>query len=201
MRPGKYPVPWLMLLLLAGCAGLERTQTNTVAWEAHSQSVASLRQWTASGKLALRTSDASDSASMVWQQHDRETHLQLSGPLGVGATTIDSDGEKLDIRQGDALRTLDISTPEAIALNTGWDLPLHSLVYWLKGLPAPDTEIQRLEIDPHTELLRSLQQGDWEVRYEAYDQFQQFTLPTRLQIRRGTTRAKIVISTWQTSSS
>ncbi len=160
-----------------------------------------LQQWTASGKLAVRTADASESAGLVWQQHDQATHLQLSGPLGVGATTIDSDGRRLDIRQGDEHSTLDISTPEAIAANTGWDLPLLALAYWLKGVPSPDSKVQRLELDPQTELLQSLQQDDWEVHYEQYEQFQEFTLPTRLQIQRGATRAKVIISHWHTAPS
>ncbi|HEY6131473.1 MAG TPA: lipoprotein insertase outer membrane protein LolB [Halioglobus sp.] len=192
---------YLLLSLLAACAGLDQREPTSAGWKVHSQRLASLQQWTANGKLAVRTTDASDSASMVWQQQDKDTYLQLSGPLGVGATTIYSDGRQLDIRQGDDHRTLDISTPDAIALNTGWDLPLHALTYWLKGLPSPDYKVQRLELDPHTELLRNLQQDDWEVRYDRYGQFQGFTLPTRLHIQRGATQAKVVILEWRTPSS
>ena len=96
---------------------------------------------------------------------------------------------------------MDISTPDAIALNTGWDLPLLALTHWLKGLPSPDIKVQRLELDPQTELLRTLEQDDWEIRYEKYGQFKEFTLPTRLQIQRGATRVKVIISHWQTPSS
>ncbi len=201
MLTGRHLTPWLLLLLLAGCTGLGQREPASAGWKAHSQRVAMLQQWTASGKLAVRTADASESATLVWQQHDLDTHLQLSGPLGVGATTIDSDGRRLEIRQGDERSTLDISTPEAIAENTGWDLPLLALAYWLKGVPSPDSNVQRLELDPQTELLQSLQQDDWEVRYEQYGQFQEFTLPTRLQIQRGATRAKVVISHWHTAPS
>jgi outer membrane lipoprotein LolB len=201
MRKGRGLTLYLMLLLLAGCTGLGQREPSSVGWQAHSQQLALLQQWTASGKLAVRTAKASESASLVWQQHDQDTHLQLSGPLGMGATTIYSDGQRLDIRQGDEHTTLDISTPDAILLNTGWDLPLPALTYWLKGLPSPDSRVQALELDPQTELLRSLQQDDWEVRYETYEQFQGFTLPTRLQIQRGATRVKVVISHWDTSRS
>ncbi len=193
--------PYLLLLLLVGCASLEQREPTSAGWKAHRQQLTQLQQWTASGKLAVRSPDAAESASLVWQQHDSHIHLQLSGPLGVGATIIDSDGRQLDIRQGDEHRTLDVSTPDAIVLNTGWDLPLTALTHWLKGLPSPDSKVQKLELDPQTELLQSLQQDDWEVHYEKYGQFEEFTLPTRLQIRRGATRAKVIISHWQTSPS
>jgi outer membrane lipoprotein LolB len=117
----------------------------------------------------------------------------------MGATTIHSDGQTLEIHQGDEHRTIDISNPDAIVLNTGWDLPLQALSYWLKGIPAPDSKVQRLEPDPQTELLKSLWQDDWEVNYQRYKQFQGFTLPARLQVQRDKTRAKIIISDWQTS--
>ncbi len=94
---------YLLLLLVAGCAGLGQREPTSAGWQAHSQQLAMLQRWTASGKLAVRTADAAESAGLVWQQHDQDTHLQLSGPLGVGATTIYSDGQRLDIRQGDEL--------------------------------------------------------------------------------------------------
>lgn len=187
---------WLLLVFLAGCTGLAEHEPTSAGWKAHSAQIAELQRWTANGKLALRTAEASDSATMVWQQRDQDTHLQLSGPLGMSATTIDSDGRQLDIRQGDDHQTLDISTPDAILLNTGWDLPLHALTYWLKGLPAPDLDIQQIELNTQTELLQSLQQDGWDIRFEKYAQFQSYILPMRLQIERGATRVKVVISQW-----
>ena len=191
----------MLLALLAGCAGQETRDTTPPGWVEHSDHLQSLRQWTASGKVALRTSDRAESATLVWQQQDNTTRLQLSGPLGVGATTIHSDGRQVNIRRGDELSTLDISTPEAITLKTGWDLPLHALPHWLRGIPSPEYKIQHLELTPKTGLLRNLRQDDWEIRYEQYDQFDDYTLPTRLQIQRGATRARIIIRDWRALSS
>ena len=199
MRIARQLMLSLLVLLLSGCAGLSTLEPTSAGWQAHSQQLAALQQWTARGKLAVRTVDAAESASLVWQQQGQHTHLKLSGPLGVGATTIDSDGRQLDIRQGDEHRTLDISTPDAILLNTGWDLPLVALTHWLRGIPSPSAQVQKLELDPMTEFLQLLQQDDWEVRYQEYGQFQGFTLPTRLQIQRVNTRVKVVIAQWQTS--
>jgi outer membrane lipoprotein LolB len=190
---------WVLLALLSACAGISQQQPSSAGWKTHSEQLAALQRWTANGKLALRTAEASESASIVWEQHHLNTHLQLSGPLGIGATTIDSDGQRLDIRQGDDFHSIDISTPDAIVMNTGLDLPLNALTHWLKGLPAPNSKLQSFELNPQTELLQSLQQDDWDVQFQRYGEFQGYILPTRMQIERGTTRAKIVISSWQTS--
>lgn len=195
----RYLAFWLLSALLVGCTGLAEREPTSAGWKNHSEQLATLQRWTANGKLAVRTADTSESASLVWQQREQATHLLLSGPLGMGATTIDSDGQRLDIRRGDERQTLDISSPDAIVLNTGWDLPLHALTYWIKGLPAPDLPIQQIELNTHTELLQSLQQDDWEIRFEKYAEYQGYILPTRLQIQRGATHAKVVIANWQVS--
>ena len=190
----------LLALLLTACAALEPETPQPPArqtWAAHSEQLASLKTWTATGKVSLRSPQAAESASLLWQQRGTVTDLQLRGPLGAGATAIYSDGQQLEIRRGDERRVLDISTPSAIRESTGWDLPLQSLVYWLKGLPSPDAAVQQLDLDPATDLLSRLTQNDWQIDYQKYGEFGGITLPKQLAIRRGETEVKLVISHWQ----
>jgi len=124
----------LVALTLAGCAGLERpAQEPAGDWNTHRQQLVSLNQWRADGKVALRSAQGADSASLVWQQRGNNTDLLLSGPIGLGATRIHSDGKHLDIHRGGELQRIDISSPDAVARATGWDLPLAALRHWLKG--------------------------------------------------------------------
>lgn len=190
----------IVILLLAGCAGRGAIAPVHGTWMEHSARLRELDHWMARGKLALRTSDRAESASILWQQHGTDTHLQLSGPMGLNATTIHSDGRRMELRQGDTVRSWDISTPDAIAHSTGWDLPLHALPYWLKGLPFPDTAIQALELDPDATVLRRLRQDNWEILFEYYGLFEGLRLPTHMRIQRGTTRARMIIRDWQALS-
>lgn len=186
-----------MLLLLAACAGPDRRDVASAGWAAHKESVQLLQHWSANGKLALRSSTASESATLNWRQQEQQTHLELRGPLGVGATTIHSDGLQLDIYRGEEHRTVDISSPGAIVENIGWELPLSALPYWLKGIPSPAYPVESLELDPQTQLLSKLQQDSWEIHYGKYEQFQQFILPTRLDIQRNGTSARLIIRQWR----
>ena len=137
---------------------------------------------------------------MVWQQQGNDATLQLSGPLGVGAIAIHSNGKTLDIRRGETQRLLDISSPDAIVRNTGWDIPLAALTHWMRGVPSPDFVVQELILNPQTGLLQTLRQDDWHIHYQAYDEFQGLTLPTRLQAKRGANSIKIVLRQWQNLS-
>jgi outer membrane lipoprotein LolB len=194
----RYLLTAVLALLLTACAGQQARLPTDASWTEHSARLQALDSWTAEGKLALRSSEQSESASLLWRQQGGDTYLQLSGPMGLNRTAIRSDGRQLEVSRGDDINTWDISTPNAMVQETGWDLPLQALPHWLKGLPAPDSRISLLELDPDRTLLRILRQDGWEIRYETYANFGNFTLPTRLQILRADTSARVIIRNWKT---
>lgn len=186
-----------VLALLAGCASSPTaTDSAQSSWGQRSLRLAQLQNWQAEGKLALRNAGQAESANLLWRQRGKHSELQLSGPLGMAATRITSDGKTLDIQRGNEHQQMDISSPHAIQLNTGWDLPLAALPYWLRGIPQPGAAPDELQIEH--ELLRSLQQDGWQVEFQGYATFGTYTLPTRLQVKRGATSARLVIRHWLT---
>ena len=187
-----------MTLVLGACAGQAKREPVGLDWAQHSAQVQQLESWSASGKLALRTADKAESATLLWQQRAQDSHLNLSGPMGMNAVTVHSDGQRMEVQRADQVREFDISTPDAILHNTGWELPLHALPYWLKGIPSPGSQVQSMALGTDRDLLRELQQDDWQIDYQQYGEFQGLTLPTRLQIERASTVVKIIIRDWQT---
>lgn len=191
----------LLVLLLGACAAQQPQPGGDATWDEHETRLRALTHWSASGKLALRTPDMSESANLQWQQRAGRTQLQLSGPLGVNPTTLTSDGVTLEIQQGEESRVLDLADPQELARRTGWELPLLALPHWLKGAPAPELDIQFMAFGAVPSLLQTLQQDDWEISYEQYRTFRQLDLPTRLHIRRADTSVKVIISDWQLEES
>lgn len=189
-----------LTLALGACAGQAKREPVAASWEQHSAQLQQLLSWTASGKLALRTADKAESATLLWRQQADDINLSLSGPIGMNAVTVQSDGQRMQVQRADQTREFDISTPDAILLNTGWDLPLQALPYWLKGLPAPELPIESMQMDPDRELLRVLHQNGWQINYQNYDEFQGLTLPTRMNIEKDDTSVKIILRDWQTPS-
>jgi outer membrane lipoprotein LolB len=189
----------VLLVFLAACAGQQIDLPRDKNWLEHSARLRGLTHWSAEGKLALRTPEQSESASLNWHQTGVITRLQLSGPLGAAATTLYSNGQTLEIRQGEELSTWDLTDTNALEQKTGWDLPLLALPHWIKGAPAPDIDIQQMQMRPDLALIETLRQDNWEIRYETYAQFGTFTLPTRLHLRRGDTTVRLIIRDWQIS--
>lgn len=186
----------LLAALLSACAATPGPDGTTTPWGERLRLLGAVQQWQARGKLALRNGDQAETANLLWRQAGTTSDLQLSGPLGMSATRIHSDGALLEIQRGEEIRVLDISSPEAIVASTGWDLPLAALPHWMKGLPQPGSEPAALEVEQ--DLLRSLEQDGWRVEFQDYGRFGRYTLPTRLKAERGATSARLLIRHWST---
>ncbi len=184
----------LLSALLAACTTTPNVTSNP-PWPERKQRLQALAEWQAEGKIALRNGAAAESANLLWQQNQEFTELQLSGPLGMAATRIFSDGKLLTIEQDGTREVMDISTPAAIRLNTGWDLPLASLPFWMKGIPNP--ELAATDMTVVQELLTHLVQDGWSVDFANYREVDGYQLPTRLEVTRADTRARLIIRQWQ----
>jgi outer membrane lipoprotein LolB len=115
--------------------------------------------------------------------------------MGISATTIDSDGRVLEVRQGEDYSRWDLDDP-ALGGEHTWDLPVRSLHHWLKGIPAPESPVEALVLDEAGQLPQRLQQLGWTIDYQQFASFGGYLLPTRLQVSRGETRARIILREW-----
>ena len=183
-----------LIVLLAACAATPPAPIEQV-WATHRERVGSLRHWQAEGKLALRSPEQSESASFQWDQQGAYSRVNLSGPMGVSATTLLSDGQTLEILQDGERSVWDITDPAAIERDTGWYLPLRALPHWLRGVPAPLDAVEELVLKD--ERLARLQQSGWSIHYEEYAGFGDYALPTRIRIDREQTRVRLIIRHWQ----
>jgi outer membrane lipoprotein LolB len=194
MRQAQPAATLLLTLLLAACASAPAVMP--VDWEQQQARLAALDHFTASGKIALRSADQAESGSLLWQQAGRATHIRLAGPMGLAATTVDSDGEVLELRQGEEYSRWRLDDP-AIAPDSTWDIPLGALVYWLKGMPAPGLAVEALQFGPQDGLPVMLRQDGWTILYGDFASFQGYMLPTRLDASRQDSSARIIVREWR----
>ena len=184
-------------LLLTGCASQPSEVIPDLPWEQRRAVLATLENWKINGKLALRRTDLAESANMVWVQEGDVAFVSLTGPWGIAATRLRSDGSTLEVTQGEESAIYDISTPEAVADSTGWDLPVHSLSTWVLGIPHDDTSAGDMQID--NDLVQAFSEEGWQIQYERYEQFGLYTLPTRMRVENDNIRATIIMYDWSIS--
>ena len=179
----------LALLVLAGCAAAPRAPD-----EAAVPDPAALRQWTASGRMAIAAGEEGGSGSFTWQQDDATTRLDLRGPLGAGAVHLTIAPGSLSLADG-AGRVLDAAAAEAeLRARLGADLPWASLRYWMLGLPDPASAaaVRNADAAPW----RVIEQGGWQLTYDAFRAEQGLALPQRFSAERAALRVRVVVDRW-----
>src|SRR5690606_34389191 len=124
----------------------------------------------------------------------RRRHTRFSRDWSSDVCSSDLDrGVTLDIA-GQPTLTAE-SAEDLLEQQIGWRLPVEHLLWWVKGLPAPDSP-SRLQLNPDSQLARLTQAG-WTVEYSRYQQVGGLILPQRLQLSGHDVLLTLVITRWE----
>lgn len=192
-------------LILGGCTSLQveplpegLTEQPPAHWNKERARLDQFRHWELTGKLAVRQPSDSGTAVINYWKQDRDAYeLALSSSfLGMGRTTLEGVPGfiELTLPGGDQYQSGD---PEAlIEAATGWQLPINSLTWWIRGLPGPEGDY-RLFFDDQDRLAVIRQQG-WEIRYDRWQAFidDYPPLPARVTAVKGEKRVRLVVTSW-----
>lgn len=184
------------VLLLAGCSGLtpqQQAPTTERSWNEHYQALLTLHNWQLKGKIGIRTVRENHTAKLFWKQQQQHYLIELTGPLGQGGARIDGNdaGIRIDIAGEEPLWG---ASPEQLMQSTlGWQFPIRELLYWMRGIPAPDSPY---DLSLAQQLPQKLIQNGWEINYLRYNYQNKLTLPEKLTISRHDLRLTIIVKEW-----
>jgi outer membrane lipoprotein LolB len=189
---------FLTILLLSGCVHQGSLTPPQDVLE-HQRQVQAINDWQLTGKLGIRTTEDSGSASVRWVQQIANYQINLSGPLGQKSMIITGTPDKVRLEQtGEPAQ--EAKTAEAlIKKSAGWTLPITQLAYWVRGVPAPKLRISYLQQND-SGLIAQLIQGDWNISYSNYRD-QTFNgiilpLPGKITAQYKDVRLVLVIRDW-----
>lgn len=171
-------------LFLSGCATIKPISTT-------SSSTTPTQNWILRGKMGIKTPEKTGSASLYWQQQGDIYDIRIFGPLGIGAVELNGNPEQVIYtdNQGKIYRA--DSAEILLRQNTGWQIPVANLRYWILARSAPNMPSHKMYDQQHQ--LVSLQQQGWKIDYLSY----QNQLPRLIQLARPEINLRIVINQWQ----
>lgn len=132
---------------------------------------------------------------MAWEQNDNAYHLRLAGPFGQGAVVIDGSDDAVSVHIAGQQAVVAEDAELLLSQQLGWTVPVASLPYWLRGLPAPGV-VDTLAIN-EAGVVDYLEQQGWRVDYSAYRPLRSVNLPRKIKVENESLRLKLVLDRWQ----
>ena len=187
----------IITVLMGGCVNQpHRQQSDRMdLWESHRKSVSALDEWELAGRIAVRFEGESWSASLFWKQTGDEFEIRIIAPLAQGTALLTGDSNRVNLKTSDNLEYSDNDVLQVMQQNLGWDIPVDSLKYWIRGITGPEGSPTITEIDEYGRL-SIINEDDWTVNFQRYDHTMETVLPSRIELSRPGTQIRVIINRW-----
>ena len=190
------------LVLQTACSLKYQTESQATTldapsnWPTTAMSLESLNHWELIGKIGIRTQDDSITAAInQWKQAGSSFVIDLSSTFfGLGASRLVGTPYFLTIVESgeDPLSSYnpDVLIYEAL----GIPLPISSLSWWVKGIPAPDTPYN-MEFNQQGQSARLIQ-NQWHLSFSKHKIINGLPLPGKIKLERDNIRIILAIKKW-----
>jgi len=187
----------LVLQGLAACSVSEirPESVSTVDWPERQALVSKIGQWDVSGRIALQTTDDAWSASIKWQQSRDSYDIQLFGPLGGKALSIQGRENYINLITDKGETFTASSAVDLIYRQTGWQIPVDGLRYWARALPMPEVPAEK--IYDQAGRLSELRQSNWTIYYQDYRPIDNLLMPRKIRLESEHFTVKLILKDWQ----
>lgn len=185
-------------LLLSACHTTPKKPINTEFsqrnWEIRRSTLTAVQSFELRGRLAEKGLTGSR-GDLTWQQAGERFDVHVSGPLGIGALSINGNPRSVEIKTKDGVFVT--SSPESFMQSKlGWSLPVMQLPFWVLGLPAPMRANPAMVLLDDSGRAQTIKQADWVINYTEYQTVGALVLPRKLDLTNGNRGFRIVIDEW-----
>lgn len=154
-----------------------------------------ITSWNIQGAVGVRAPSNSFTATLDWQQYINHYTISLTGPLGTHAVRLIGGPHHVTLETADGKRVSSTSPEQLLREQTGWNLPVSYLYYWVRGLPVPNLTHQDRFDSEHR--IVELNQAGFHVSFLRFATRDQIDLPSKILIAQPSLNIKIVINQWQ----
>ena len=194
--PGRI-IPAILLLAISLSACVQAPVENRLipSWDARMDELMGMETWNLKGRIAVRTRDESGSGSLHWTQRRDEYDLRVIAPFSGGVYELSGTAGTVSLRAPDN-SVLQAGDAESLLQQAaGWRFPVSEMVFWIRGLPAPSLQVDRLMLDGENRV-SELSQGGWSIRYKRYTGVGGVSMPARLDLENGEVSVRLSVREW-----
>jgi outer membrane lipoprotein LolB len=185
---------------MAACSQVQPTSdpARQLNWERHQQQLLQLDHWQIRGRIGLYTENEAWPGELTWKQSRTDFDVRIIASLGAGSLRLYSRAGGVMLERSSEPQPYFAPDPQVLLKQqTGWDLPIDNLRYWVKGVPSPDAGPPTQSILDAEGRLQSLRQSGWLVSFQRYRQFGEYQLPVKVLLEKQDLSVKLVVRQWQ----
>ncbi len=185
------------ILALAACAPVRTrgTAAQISAQESRETQLAPRTSWSFEGHFAVSDGHDGGSGTLSWQANGSDYSLILRAPV-TGKTVQLQGGLGGAVLTG--VRDLPIRGDNAQALladEFGWHMPVDQLIWWVRGLRAPDGPAEMSY--GGNGLPSTIEQDGWSVEYRDWYADSQPPLPRKIYAAKPPYSVRLLIERWR----
>ncbi|MCY7296992.1 lipoprotein insertase outer membrane protein LolB [Alteromonas sp. a30] len=190
---------FLVILTLFSCASAPKKIDKNINLTQHQTQLAQLLNWSIQGRIAIKTPEERFSASLHWQQEDKNYQIHLTNIIGTTLMQLEGNDNYAKLTYDD--QAFIDSDPERLLFRiTGWRLPVKHLPSLIKGA-VPKSGFEHTVSDQGLmQTIKQLADGDirnrWEANYVNFTQEGALFLPENITLKNASNTIKIRISQW-----
>jgi len=175
----------------------QRPETSPEAlWEARRIALTQLDRWKIQGRTAIVQGREGWNAGLHWREDKGSYQIKILGPFSQGGVSLEGNDEHVILTMADGEK-LSSTDPELLITKAlGVQLPINALRDWIRGLPYAEEEFESITFDVEGRITHLLQQG-WEITFSRYVPFKQYSMPSKIFIRRSEQNLRLVITRWE----
>lgn len=163
-------------------------------WEQRYSELKQINSWSLNGSVSVRQGGKTNIASLNWnQQQQHYYNLAISGPMSVGRVNISGSGNSVSMTRGGKTATAS-SAEQLMQQQLGWGIPVSSMYYWVRGIPAPGAK-PRMNFDNENRLAQLSQEG-WVINYQGYENVRGLELPRVITFLNPRMNIRLVVRGW-----
>jgi len=197
------------LISLAACSQLPVTTSKPssvvpgnqqTAWQKRQAYVKTKQAWNLNSKVALRYGEENVSFRLNWLQQPAFNYvMQIFNPLTgamIARLSRKSGGVSLLADDGQIYR--DTDEERLLLKQSGLNLPVKGMQFWVRGIPSPKHKVDVLQLDAYGRP-QVLQQAGWKIKYSRYANNNYNAMPNRVVLVRGKDNlyVKMIAKKWQ----
>lgn len=170
------------------------------SWAKRQKHMLNMKSWNLDGKVAMRYKTDNWNFGVNWAQTGANNSvINIKNPFtGATVALITQNNKNVNLKSSDGKIYQDTNAEKLLKRQAGIDLPLGGLVYWARGVMAPQYKKGSVVLDAAGRPTQ-IAQENWLIKYPKYENASYNSLPKKIVLTRkaDAVYVKMIAKKWQ----